>query len=177
MADYETIIIGGGRAGIALAMALIAAGRDDLCILERGAIPADVEAEVAAHDLRSFIRVGATAAIATWDAKRLHWEIAIQDAQRLTARCLVAAWGRPAALPAIAGSSGAPFAPGEALALPGFPSLLLLSGPDRAARQNFVLAATALLDMPGAIEAPAAAPFPPEAFLRIPVPEIVSIYC
>ncbi len=172
MADYETIIIGAGRAGIGLALALIAAGRDDLCVLEGGEIPADVADDVAAHDLRSFIRIRAAVASAAWDAKHQRWEVAIAGAQRLTARCLVAAWGQ-AAPPGIAAGEGAAFAPGVALAQPGFPNLLLLSGPEPAARAAAVLDAVALLDVPGAIEATAGA----AGFTRIQVPEIVSIYC
>ena len=176
MADYETIIIGAGQAGIGLALALIAVERDDLCILEQGDIPADTQDMVAAHDLRSFIRAPARVAAAAWDAKYQRWEIVIENAQHLTCRCLVAAWGAAGTLPAIAGPGG-DFVPGDALALPGFPNLLLLSGPEPAARAAFVLATAALFDEPGAIEAPFPAITDPAAFTRIPVPEIVSIYC
>jgi len=178
MADYEAIILGAGRAGIGLAVRLIAGDRDDLCILEQGEVPADVADEVAARDLRSFIRVQARAASAGWDARRQRWEIVIAGAQHLTCRCLVAAWGEAPALPEVTGLEGAAFAPGEAVALPGFPNLLLLSGPDATARADAVLAAMALLDAPGAIEAvaPAGAAFDAEQFARIPVPEVKSIY-
>lgn len=178
MADYETVIIGAGRAGIGLAVALIGAGRDDLCILEQGQLPADSEQAVAEHDLRSFIRVGARVATASWDAKRQHWDIAVAGAQQLTARCLIAAWGRPDALPDVTGTPPTPLAATEALALPGFPNLLLLSATDPAAGTAFALAVAELLDEPGAIEAtaPLAGALDPAGFTRIPVPEIVSIY-
>ncbi len=172
MADYGTIIIGAGKAGIGLAVALIAAGRDDLCILEQGDIPGDTADDVAAHDLRSFIRAHARAASAAWDARHQRWAVVIEGAQHLTGRCLVGAWGG-AAPPAIAAAEGAAFVPGGALAQPGMPNLLLLSGADPAARQAAVLDAVALLDEPGAIEAAADG----TGFVRIPVPEIVSIYC
>lgn len=179
MADYETIIVGAGRAGISLALRLIAAGRDDLCILEQGQVSPDVAAEVAEHDLGSFMRVGARAATAAWDARRQHWVVAIAGAQSLTARAVVGAWGRDAALPEIAGSGAAAFDPGDAVAVPGFPGLFVLSGAAEAGRAEFVLAAVALLDEPGAVEAsaPLTADFDAGRFTRIPEPEVKSIYC
>lgn len=95
--DYETIIVGATRAGLALAVALIDLGRDDLTLLA-AAPPDDPDGLVAARDLTSYLKTGAALATATWLDKRDCWEIAIEGAQLLTARCLVDA-GEGAVIP------------------------------------------------------------------------------
>ncbi len=65
-----------------------------------------IEGLVAKHDLRSYIKFGAEVASAAWIEKRGWWEITIANAQTLTARSFVAAWGqlnRPY-IPAIPGA-------------------------------------------------------------------------
>ena len=53
-----------------------------------------IEGLVARHDLRSYIKFGAEVASAAWIEKHGWWEITIANAQTLTARSFVAAWGQ-----------------------------------------------------------------------------------